>query len=215
MSAEARAHRGERGGVGSFGPDLGYLRGEVAKDKHALWPSEILVSDVVGRLIEFWGFKRNMGRVWSVLYLSLEPLSAEDLRHALKLSSGAVSMTLSELSRWGVVRRVWVQGERKDFYAAEVQLWRMISRVFSERERAEIAFAVDTFEEALRALDATREEAARAKDKAKLARVELQRERIGQLLELARLGKRLLDGLLTTAKLDAEPLVRFLLGSHK
>jgi len=78
------------------------------------------VSDVIGRLIEFWGFKRNMGRIWSVLYLSPDPLSAEDLRHALQLSSGAVSMTLSELSRWGVVRRVWLQGERKDFYTAVV-----------------------------------------------------------------------------------------------
>jgi DNA-binding transcriptional regulator GbsR (MarR family) len=86
----------------------------VRSDKsRALWPSEAAVSDVIGRLIEFWGFKRNMGRVWAVLYLSPEPLSAEDLRHALQLSSGAVSMTLSELSRWGVVRRVWIQGERK------------------------------------------------------------------------------------------------------
>ena len=49
---------------------------EAAKEKHALWPSEAAVSDVVGRLIEFWGFKRNMGRIWSVLYLSPEPLSA-------------------------------------------------------------------------------------------------------------------------------------------
>src|SRR5580692_7327072 len=103
-----------------------------AEAPRSLWPSEIVVSDVIGRLIEFWGFKRNMGRVWSVLYLSPAPLSAEDLRHLLKLSSGAVSMTLSELSRWGVVRKVWVQGERRDFYAAEVQLWRMISRVFNE-----------------------------------------------------------------------------------
>jgi DNA-binding transcriptional regulator GbsR (MarR family) len=170
------------------------------------------VSDVVGRLIEFWGFKRNMGRVWAVLYLSPDLLSAEDLRHALRLSSGAVSMTLSELQRWGVVRKVWVQGERKDFYAAEVQLWRMISRVLGERERAEIAFAVDAFADALSQLDAQREQAQRAKDKARLARVDLQRERVQQLLELARLGKRLLDGLLSTAKIDAEPLVRFLLG---
>lgn len=194
---------------------LRYHRPDVRNDKHSLWTSERLVSDAVGRLIEFWGFKRNLGRVWSVLYLSPEPLSAEDLRHALELSSGAVSMTLGELSRWGVVRRVWIQGERKDFYAAEVQLWTMISRVFRERERVEIASAVETFENALRELDTVGAEAVATKDKAKLARTQLQRERIGHLLELARLGKRLLDGLLTTARLDAEPLVGFLLGRHK
>ncbi len=190
--------------------DPAYTEGEaeaVAKEKHTLWPSEAAVSDVVGRLIEFWGFKRNMGRIWAVLYLSPEPLSAEDLRQALKLSSGAVSMTLNELSRWGVVRKVWVQGERKDFYAAEVQLWRMISRVFSEREKTEIVMAIEAFEEALTEVSTLRH----SSDPKTRARAELQYERIKQLLELARLGKRLIETLLATAKLDAEPLVRFLL----
>lgn len=178
-----------------------------SKEKHTLWPSEAAVSDVVGRLIEFWGFKRNMGRIWAVLYLSPEPLSAEELREALHLSSGAVSMTLSELARWGVVRKVWVQGERKDFFAAEVQLWRMISRVFSEREKIEIVSAIEAFEEALAGLASQRASA----DPQIRARAELQHQRIGQLLDLARLGKRLIETFLATAKIDAEPLVRFLL----
>jgi len=184
----------------------------LSKETRALWANEIAVSNVVGRLIEFWGFKRNMGRVWAVLYLSPDPLSAEDLRQLLKLSSGAVSMTLSELSRWGVVRKVWVQGERRDFYAAEVQLWRMISRVFNEREKGEITMAIDAFEEALAMLDTIGPGV--DVDAKTRARVELQRTRIGQLLELARLGQRLLDVFLSTAKIDAEPLVRFLLGAR-
>ena len=183
----------------------------MAKEKRALWPSEAAVSDAVGRLMEFWGFKRNMGRIWAILYLSPEPLSAEDMRQALRLSSGAVSMTLSELSRWGVVKKVWVQGERKDFYAAEVQLWRMISRVLGEREKSEIVSAVDAFEEGLAALEKHR---LGPMDPRTRARVELQRERITQLLELAKLGKKLLDVLLATAKLEADPLVRFVLGAR-
>src|SRR5580658_864439 len=177
-----------------------------------LWPTEAAVSAIVGRLMVFWGFKRNMGRVWTVLYLSPEPLSAEDLRQGLQLSAGAVSMTLSELSRWAVVRRVWIQGERKDFYTAEVQLWRMISRVFNEREKSEVTAAIDSFEEALRQLDRIRKT---APDASTRARAELQHERITQLLELARLGKRLIDALVSTAKVDAEPLVRFLLGQQR
>ena len=191
------------------------LEGIVRDVTQALWPSEVIVSDVVGRLIEFWGFKRNLGRIWAVLYLSPEALSAEDLRQALKLSSGAVSMSLSELLRWGVVRRVWVQGERRDFYVAEVQLWKMISHVFSERERTEIDAAIEAFEEALVALDRQKAQLSgkREKDSARtLERIDLQKQRIGQLLDLAKLGKKLLDALLSTAKIDAEPLVRFLLG---
>ena len=179
----------------------------MAKEKQALWPSEAAVSDVVGRLMEFWGFKRNMGRIWAVLYLSPDPMSAEDLQQALKLSSGAVSMTTNELLRWGVVRKVWVQGERKDFYTAEVQLWRMISRVFNEREKSEIVMAIDVLEEALADVQKLRHTG----DPKTRARAELQIDRIKALLELAKLGKKLLDTLVATAKIDAEPLVRFLL----
>jgi DNA-binding transcriptional regulator GbsR (MarR family) len=181
--------------------------GPVPKEKRTLEPSEAAVSDVVGKLIEFWGFKRNMGRIWSVLYLSPDPLSAEDLRESLKLSSGAVSMTVNDLLRWGVVRKVWIQGERKDFYTAEVQLWRMISRVFNEREKTEIVMAIEAFEEALADVAKLRS----SSDPKVRARAELQYDRIKGLLELAKLGKRLIETLLTTAKIDAEPLVRFLL----
>lgn len=169
-----------------------------------LWESERLVTDLVGRLIEFWGFKRNMGRVWAALYLSPEPLTAHDVRTALKLSTGAVSMTLSELARWGVVKKVWVPGERKDYFAAETQIWKMVSRVMAEREGGEIAHAIDVCEEALRLL-AERAATATGDDR---ERVTLQRGRIAALLGVAKLGKSLLDGLLSTAKVDVEPLSR-------
>ena len=119
-----------------------------------VWRSEVLVSDAIGRLIEFWGFKRNMGRIWAVLYLSDRPLSAQELQDRLQLSAGAVSMTLKSLGQWRVVRRVWVQGERRDYFEAEGNFWRMISRVFEERERREILDAIDVMEEALEHLRA-------------------------------------------------------------
>ncbi|HLV22412.1 MAG TPA: hypothetical protein VKZ49_16075 [Polyangiaceae bacterium] len=169
-----------------------------------LWQSEVVVSDLVGRFIEFWGFKRNMGRVWAVLYLSPHPLSAADLRAALQLSTGAVSMTLAELNRWGVVNKVWVPGERRDFFAAEVQLWKMISRVMAEREGGEIGAAIEACERALVSLTPHLS----SSDPKERERAELQKGRIEALLQVARLGRQLLQMLLSTAKLDAEPLSR-------
>src|SRR5450432_3407912 len=117
-----------------------------------LWESERIVSDAVGRLMVLWGFKRNMGRVWTLLYLSDEPIAAHILRQRLQLSAGAVSMTLSELARWGVVRKIWQQGDRHDYFEAESSLWKMISRVLRERELAEVVLAIEAFEDALAAL---------------------------------------------------------------
>jgi HTH-type transcriptional regulator, glycine betaine synthesis regulator len=169
-----------------------------------LWESEVIVTDLIGRLIEFWGFKRNMGRVWAILYLSPESMTAADIRDRLKLSTGAVSMTLSELSRWGVVKKLWVVGERRDYFTAELQLWKMISRVMAEREGGEISSAIEALERALASL-AAHAESLSADDR---SRAELQKTRIDALLTLARLGKQLLDALLSTAKVDAEPLQR-------
>ncbi len=204
MSATKRAPAGRR--------VIGAARKPKTEEPdRALTDPEIMVGDAVGRLIEFWGFKRNMGRIWAVLYLSPGPLSAQHLQDLLQISSGAVSMTLAELTRWGVVKKVWVQGERRDHYAAEVGLWRMISRVLGERERTEITVAVETFERAVKVLEARKSGgAAEAR-----SRADFQLRRVRALLDLARLGWTLLDALLSTAKLDAEPLARFLLGGAR
>lgn len=179
----------------------------------SLSDAEIAVSDAVGRLMEFWGFKRNMGRVWAVMYLSPGALTAAELKDLLQISSGAVSMTLAELMRWGVVKKVWVQGERKDYFVAETALWRMISRVLGERERAEIASAVDAFEAAMSVLEARR--TSDRIDDEQRSRIDLQLRRVRALHELAKLGRTLLDALVSTGKVDAEPLTRFLLGGGR
>lgn len=179
--------------------------------KTPLWKSEMLVSDAVGRLMEFWGFKRNMGRIWTVLYLSDESLTAADLRDKLELSAGGVSMMLTELARWGVVKKVWVKGDRRDHFAAEGNLWKMISRVLNERERVEILESIDAMNEALEYLEGK----LASDDPAERARAEVQKKRVQQLLSLARLGKQLLEGLVERGRVDATPLLRVLLGEPK
>jgi HTH-type transcriptional regulator, glycine betaine synthesis regulator len=178
---------------------------ELAAEGGELWQSERIVSDAIGRLMVLWGFKRNMGRVWTLLYLSDEPLTAHVLRERLQLSAGAISMTLSELARWGVVRKVFRQGDRHDYFEAESSLWKMISRVLRERERAEVVLAIEALEDALAALG-------RREEGAESARVRVQSERIQQLLELARLGRSMLDAVIDNARLDASWLPRFKLG---
>ncbi|MBZ0119305.1 MAG: ArsR family transcriptional regulator [Sandaracinaceae bacterium] len=176
----------------------------MAEPDAPMWPSEVIASDAIGRLMELWGFKRNMGRVWTVLYLSDSPLTAADLRERLRLSTGSVSMTLAELGRWGVVRKVWIQGDRRDHFAAEGDLWKMVSRVFRERELTEVREAVTALQQALAALE--------QKSGGDPKRRSVQRERLSQLLELAKLGQRVLEVLISEARVDASALARFLLG---
>jgi DNA-binding transcriptional regulator GbsR (MarR family) len=169
-----------------------------------LWESERIVSDAIGRLMVLWGFKRNMGRVWTLLYLSNEPLTAFVLRERLQLSAGAISMTLNELARWGVVHKVWRQGDRHDYYEAESSLWKMISRVLRERELSEVDHTIEALEDAIASLS--------RRTGADAPRSQTQRLRIEQLVELARLGRSMLDALINHARMDASWLPRFRFG---
>ncbi len=97
--------------------------------------AELLAADAIGDIIEHWGFRKGLGRLWTVLFLAGEALPAQAIGERLTMSAGAVSMSLTELQRWGVIHRVWRPGERKEFFEAETDFWRMISKVFDERER--------------------------------------------------------------------------------
>ena len=52
-----------------------------------------LAADTMGELIAFWGFKQSTGRIWTLLYLSPRPLSAQEIAARTQLSSGAVEIT--------------------------------------------------------------------------------------------------------------------------
>src|SRR5437868_4227698 len=114
--------------------------------------AEILAADAIGDIIEHWGFRKVLGRVWTVLFIAAEPLPAATIGERLSMSAGATSMALTELQRWGVVKRVWRPGERKEFYESETDFWRMISKVFDERERLLAESVRERLEHAARVL---------------------------------------------------------------
>lgn len=146
------------------------------------------VADAVGGAIEFWGFKRPMGRLWALLYLSQEPLSAQDIGEALSMSAGGVSTVLTELQKWGVVKKAWVPGERREFYEPETSIWKMVSRVFRERELVQIREAIEVFDTALADLRKTRSK--------------FLIERIEGLKQLASIAQMLLEAILDGRKID-------------
>lgn len=178
----------------------------MARRSSPLSPAEVVITDSMGRLAEFWGLKRNFGRAWAVLYLEGRPLAAEDLQKRLTLSTGAVSMTLREIQRWGVARRVWMPGERRKLYEVEVDVWRMLSRLFKERELREVEVAIDSLE---RALEDLRRHAIEAGDGGALAR---KAARVEQLLDLLRMLASMLRVFVATGRLDAAVLAAFRLG---
>ena len=68
-----------------------------AADTERLWAASLRAADAVGRLVEFWGFSRHLGRAYVLLYFSEEALPTSELAARLGLSPSATSSVLSEL----------------------------------------------------------------------------------------------------------------------
>src|SRR5688572_2794399 len=105
-----------------------------------------LAIETCGRIAQFWGFTRSMGRTFGLLYVVPEPVSQAEIQRRLRISAGNASMTLTALMRWGVVQKVGAvkpsKGDRSVRYTSETDFWKMISGVLNERERREIRTAI-------------------------------------------------------------------------
>jgi DNA-binding transcriptional regulator GbsR (MarR family) len=178
------------------------LERNMPTDDDSIHAAELRVAEVIGGLMEFWGFKAVMGRLWTILYLSQEPLPAAELGERLQASTGAVSMALADLQKWGVVKKAWVRGERRDFYEPETSIWKMVTRVFRERELAFVRAAIEAFETTRKQLGKLRASA----DADTKKRIKFIDGRISSLLTLSRIGEGLLMMLSSGQPVDPLPM---------
>jgi DNA-binding transcriptional regulator GbsR (MarR family) len=101
-----------------------------------------------------------------------------------------------------VVRRIRRAGDRREYFEAETDVWKMISRVLRERELTQIERTLEVFErvrEKLRTLPLPGER----------LRLDDIAERLGKLVDLARVGRGLLVALVQQGRVDLGPLMRF------
>jgi DNA-binding transcriptional regulator GbsR (MarR family) len=102
------------------------------------------VIEAIGRVTEFWGFSKIMGQLYGVLYMSPNPLTLDDMVRELSVSKGNVSINIRALERWNMVKPVWVKGDRKDYYEAETDFWKIVRGVLREREKKEFDQALSS-----------------------------------------------------------------------
>src|SRR5437764_6648696 len=108
--------------------DLAQVLDEVEQDFVGLWRS----------MSSLWGISPTMAEVHGLLYITGAALSMDDIMSRLEISRGNVSMNLSKLAEWGLVRRVHKRGDRRDYYESPSDVWEMFTLVASQRKRREI-----------------------------------------------------------------------------
>lgn len=131
-----------------------------------------------------WGINRTMAQIHALLLVSPDPLTQDDMMEQLSISRGNVNMNIRDLVSWNLVERVIVPGERKEFFTAEKDIWKVATQIIRERKKREL-------DPMLKLLSQLEQVDGDKKDKETKQFVEM----IGDLKKLGNQANRVLDAL--------------------
>jgi DNA-binding transcriptional regulator GbsR (MarR family) len=111
-----------------------------------------------GEMGERWGINRTVAQIQGLLYMSLEPLNAEDISATLSVARSTVSVGLHELESWGIVRTVHVLGDRTDRFEVKGDVYEMFRFIVDYRKRREVDPTLQMLRESVAELEASTED---------------------------------------------------------
>lgn len=85
-----------------------------------------------------WGINRTMAQVHSLLLVASKPLSTDEIMEELSISRGNANMNIRDLMEWNLVDKVIVPGDRKEYFSAEKDIWKVATRIMYQRKKREL-----------------------------------------------------------------------------
>lgn len=85
-----------------------------------------------------WGINRTMAQVHALLLIADAPLSTDDVMEQLNISRGNANLNIRELMDWGLVDKMIVQGDRKEYFVADKDIWQVATRIMAQRKKREL-----------------------------------------------------------------------------
>ena len=85
-----------------------------------------------------WGTNRTVAQIQALLYLSPEPLRADQIVEALSVARSNVSTSIRELQSYGLVRMTHVLGDRRDYFESLHDVWELFRVIIDQRKQREL-----------------------------------------------------------------------------
>lgn len=111
-----------------------------------------------GEMGSRWGINRTVGQIYALLYVSQEPLNADEIAEALAFSRSNVSMGLKELESWRLVRLQHLPNDRREYFSAPEDIWAIFRTLAEERRKREIDPTLSMLRDAIMASTASDQE---------------------------------------------------------
>jgi len=85
-----------------------------------------------------WGTNRTVAQIQALLYLSPQPLRADQIVDALSVARSNVSTSIRELQSYGLVRMTHVLGDRRDYFESLHDVWELFRVIIEQRKQREL-----------------------------------------------------------------------------
>lgn len=112
-----------------------YHNGILVHESHRVPKPLADLCSLIGDFIQYWGFKKIHGQIWTTVFLSKEPIDATTIVKRLRVSKALVSLALKDLIDFEVIRVAGKGARRKTLYQSHPDLIYVISRVLIAREQ--------------------------------------------------------------------------------
>ena len=145
-----------------------------------------------GEMGERWGINRTVAQIHALLYISPEPLNAEQISQTLSVARSTVSAGLRELESWGLINIVHRLGDRTDYFEAMGDVWEMFRVIVDRRKHRELDPTLEMLRETVSEIENNPADAR-------------SREKMAKMLDLFETTCRLYDQIL---RLPTKTLVR-------
>ncbi len=149
-----------------------------------------------GGLGPAWGVNRTMSQIHALTMVSLAPMNTDQIMEALGISRGNAHGNIQLLCSWGLLRKLSLRGDRKDYYEAEKDVWRVVQAIVRERKRKEFEPVLATLTSCLESTKGLRDKESRAF-----------RKQLSDLREFAAMGDRVAD---RVGRMESTAILRWL-----
>jgi DNA-binding transcriptional regulator GbsR (MarR family) len=107
-----------------------------------------------GEMGSRWGINRTVGQIYALLFISAQPLNADEIAEALAFSRSNVSMGLKELESWRLTRLQHLPNDRREYFSAPEDVWAIFRTLAEERRKREVDPTLSMLRDALLATPA-------------------------------------------------------------
>ena len=85
-----------------------------------------------------WGTNRTVAQIHALLYLSPEPMRADQICELLSVARSNVSTSIRELQSYGLVKMTHLLGDRRDYFESITDVWELFRVIIEQRKQREL-----------------------------------------------------------------------------